>query len=58
MTDDTLDIRKVNPFTLTMPDNNYWSLGENLGKAWNIGKNLEKQKCWKIIANHYGLITP
>lgn len=42
MTDNQLDIKKINPFTLTMPDNHYWSVGENLGKAWNIGKNLKK----------------
>jgi len=42
MTDKQLDIKKINPFTLTMPDNHYWSVGENLGKAWNIGKNLKK----------------
>ncbi|MCX5830816.1 MAG: flavin reductase family protein [Deltaproteobacteria bacterium] len=42
MTDNMLDIKKVNPFTLTMPDNHYWSVGENLGKAWNIGKSLKK----------------
>ena len=40
MTDNQLDIKKINPFTLTMPDNHYWSVGENLGKAWNIGKNI------------------
>ena len=40
VTDNMLDIKKVNPFTLTMPDNHYWSVGENLGKAWNIGKSL------------------
>jgi flavin reductase (DIM6/NTAB) family NADH-FMN oxidoreductase RutF len=43
MTDGKLDIKKINPFTLTMPDNNYWSVGENLGKAWNIGKSLKKK---------------
>ena len=42
MTENLLDIKKVNPFTLTMPDNHYWSVGENLGKAWSIGKNLKK----------------
>lgn len=42
MTDNKLDIKKINPFTLTMPDNHYWSVGENLGKAWNIGKNLKE----------------
>jgi len=25
---------------LTMPDNTYWSLGEPLGQAWHIGKQL------------------
>lgn len=43
MTDNQLDIKKINPFTLTMPDNRYWSVGENLGTAWNIGKNLKKK---------------
>ena len=43
MTVDRLDIKKVNPFTLTMPDNQYWSVGENLGKAWEIGKRLKKK---------------
>jgi len=37
------DIKKMNPFTLTMPDNSYWSVGEKLGQAWNAGKNLKKQ---------------
>jgi flavin reductase (DIM6/NTAB) family NADH-FMN oxidoreductase RutF len=43
MTDHQLDIKKIDPFTLTMPDNHYWSVGENLGKAWDIGKNLKKK---------------
>lgn len=47
MTDDILDIKKVNPFTLTMPDNTYWSVGENLGKAWNIGKSLKNKSFGK-----------
>lgn len=42
LTENVLDIKKINPFTLTMPDNNYWAVGENLGKAWSIGKNLKK----------------
>lgn len=41
LTDGKLDIKKINPFTLSMPDNTYWSVGENLGKAWNIGKSLK-----------------
>lgn len=35
------DIRKINPLFLTMPDNNYWTLGENVAKAWEVGKNLK-----------------
>jgi flavin reductase (DIM6/NTAB) family NADH-FMN oxidoreductase RutF len=42
LTENVLDIKKINPFTLTMPDNNYWAVGENLGKAWSIGKNLKR----------------
>jgi len=42
LTDNVVDITKVNPFTLSMPDNTYWSVGEKLGKAWNIGKRLKK----------------
>lgn len=41
ITDNKLDIKKINPFTLTMPDNNYWSVGENVGKAWYIGQKLK-----------------
>ena len=41
MTDKMPDVKKVKPFTLTMPDNHYWSVGENLGRAWNIGKSLK-----------------
>ena len=43
LTDGKPDIKKINPFTLSMPDNNYWSVGENLGKAWSIGKSLKKK---------------
>ena len=36
------DIRKIRPFTLTMPDNQYWQIGALAGKAWSIGKSLKK----------------
>ncbi len=32
------DIQKIRPFTLTMPDNRYWSVGPCVGKAWFAGK--------------------
>ena len=43
VTDSMPDIEKIHPFTLTMPDNRYWSVGENIGKAWQIGKSLKKK---------------
>jgi flavin reductase (DIM6/NTAB) family NADH-FMN oxidoreductase RutF len=36
------DVRKIRPFLLTMPDNNYWAIGENIGRAWSAGKKLRK----------------
>ena len=42
ITDHQIDIKKINPMLLTMPDNKYWSVGECIGKAWNIGKILIK----------------
>jgi flavin reductase (DIM6/NTAB) family NADH-FMN oxidoreductase RutF len=41
VTDGKPDIKKMKPFTLTMPDNGYWSVGELLGKAWGIGKDFK-----------------
>jgi flavin reductase (DIM6/NTAB) family NADH-FMN oxidoreductase RutF len=41
ITDGKLDIKKINPFTLTMPDNGYWAIGEKVGKAWSAGKKLK-----------------
>ncbi len=42
LTEGIPDIKKINPFLLTMPDNNYWLVGENIGKAWNAGKKIKK----------------
>jgi flavin reductase (DIM6/NTAB) family NADH-FMN oxidoreductase RutF len=42
LTDDVPDMKKIDPLFLTMPDNNYWTLGENIGKAWSAGKELKK----------------
>lgn len=41
LSNDKLDINKINPFLLTMPDNHYWKIGENIGKAWNVGKKYQ-----------------
>ncbi len=42
LSDGKLDISKMDPLLLTMPDNNYWKVGEKVGKAWNIGQSLKK----------------
>jgi len=41
LTDGKPDVQKINPFTLTMPDNRYWRLGGEAGKAWSAGKKLK-----------------
>jgi len=43
LTDGKIDPHKLRPFTLTMPDNSYWALGERVGTAWDIGKTLLKK---------------
>ncbi len=43
MTDGKMDIKKLNPLVLTMPDNNYWSVGEYVAKAWGAGKEFMKE---------------
>jgi flavin reductase (DIM6/NTAB) family NADH-FMN oxidoreductase RutF len=43
LTDGKPDIHKMKPFTLTMPDNQYWKIGEKAGKAWSIGKNYKAE---------------
>ncbi len=47
LSDGKPDITKIKPFLLTMPDNNYWAIGDNLGKAWSIGKEFQKNKTMK-----------
>jgi len=42
LTDGQPDILKINPLVLTMPDNQYWTVGERAGKAWAAGKNLKQ----------------
>jgi flavin reductase (DIM6/NTAB) family NADH-FMN oxidoreductase RutF len=41
LTDGKPDVKKINPFTLTMLDNRYWRVGEMAGRAWNAGKKLK-----------------
>jgi flavin reductase (DIM6/NTAB) family NADH-FMN oxidoreductase RutF len=37
LTNGAPDIAKMAPFTLTMPDNIYWKIGDRAGKAWDAG---------------------
>jgi flavin reductase (DIM6/NTAB) family NADH-FMN oxidoreductase RutF len=41
--DGRISPKKAGYLILTIPDNNYWTLGEFVGKAWNIGKQLVKK---------------
>jgi len=41
LTDGLPDVKKINPVVYTVPDNNYWNFGENIGKAYSIGNNLK-----------------
>jgi len=34
------DIEKIEPIVFSMYDNNYWGVGEHLGRAWYVGKNF------------------
>ncbi|HVP25249.1 MAG TPA: flavin reductase family protein [Methanomicrobiales archaeon] len=37
------DFRVIDPLLLTMPDNTYWTLGSDAGKAWSAGLRLKKE---------------
>lgn len=41
LSNDVPDIEKMDPLFLTMPDNNYWTVGDNAGKAWDSGKDIK-----------------
>ena len=41
LTDGKPDIRKISPIVFSMHDNNYWKVGEHLGRAWSIGKDFK-----------------
>ena len=38
-----IDMAAVDPLLLTMPDNTYWGLGEEQGKAWAVGRSLMEE---------------
>ena len=37
------DVKKVRPFLLTMPDNRFWSVGEQVGHAWKDGVGYKEK---------------
>ena len=48
------DVEKIEPIVFSMYDNNYWGIGEHLGKAWysgkfsqNINEDRSENKCRK-----------
>jgi flavin reductase (DIM6/NTAB) family NADH-FMN oxidoreductase RutF len=43
LTEGKPDVKKTNPFVLTMPDNKFWAIGDLVGKAWNAGKAIRKR---------------
>ena len=45
--------RCMRAFTLTMPDNRYWAVGECIGGAWSIGRTYESCR----VANRRGGTT-
>lgn len=38
LTDGTVDVRKVNPLIFTVPDRQYWSMGDIIARAFEVGK--------------------
>jgi flavin reductase (DIM6/NTAB) family NADH-FMN oxidoreductase RutF len=44
LTDGKPDPRKMRPFLLTMPDNRFWALGEQVGNAWKDGVKFKEQR--------------
>ena len=43
LTDGKVDIDKVKPLLFDMSSIKYWSLGEEIGNCWNVGKQMKKK---------------
>jgi len=43
LTDKKPDPKKMRPFLLTMPDNRFWALGDQVGNAWKDGVKYKEQ---------------
>jgi flavin reductase (DIM6/NTAB) family NADH-FMN oxidoreductase RutF len=37
------DVRKIRPFLLTMPDNRFWAIGDQVGNAWKDGTHYREK---------------
>jgi flavin reductase (DIM6/NTAB) family NADH-FMN oxidoreductase RutF len=44
LTDGRLDIEKMKPLLLTMPDNSYWTVGDYKAAAWKTGMSLKEKR--------------
>jgi flavin reductase (DIM6/NTAB) family NADH-FMN oxidoreductase RutF len=44
LTDGKLDFRKMKPLILSQPDTSYWRLGDQMAKAWNVGKRYKAKR--------------
>jgi flavin reductase (DIM6/NTAB) family NADH-FMN oxidoreductase RutF len=42
LTNEKVDLSKVNPLLFSFHDLGYWTLGKKIGKPWEIGKNYIK----------------
>jgi hypothetical protein len=36
-----MDFKKMKPLVLSQPDTSYWNLGQQVAKAWSIGKKYK-----------------
>jgi flavin reductase (DIM6/NTAB) family NADH-FMN oxidoreductase RutF len=43
LTDGVPDMKKLNPLLFAMGENNYWTVGQPIAKAWSVGKGLKKK---------------
>jgi len=43
LTEGIPDVKKIDPFLLTMPDNKFWSVGECVGRALHDGREVLKR---------------
>ena len=41
LTDGKMDFKKMKPLILSQPDTSYWNLGQQVAKAWSIGKKYK-----------------